>query len=133
MVDQLHCQDILSRRLDVLFNSLSSESAKRQCPTCCQPFIFAPARSHSSTMKVARVRLLSSFSIVMLSSPEKPHLQFDLGLVLFWDCEQKHACLFCRPPVLVSICLAEQVANSAMCIDMKTLEGNIYFYLQKKN
>jgi hypothetical protein len=57
----------------------------------------------------------------MFSGPERPQLQFGLGLVLFWHCEQKHDCLFCRPPVLVSICMEEQVENFAMCIAMKTL------------
>jgi hypothetical protein len=50
MADQLHRQDILSRRLDALFDSLSSEPAKRRCPTCCQPYIFTPARPHSPSV-----------------------------------------------------------------------------------
>jgi hypothetical protein len=39
IVDQLFHQEILSRRLDALFDSLSGEPVNRHCPTCCQPFI----------------------------------------------------------------------------------------------
>jgi hypothetical protein len=44
VVDQLHRQNILCRRLDALFDSLSGEPVKRRCPTCCQPYVFSPAR-----------------------------------------------------------------------------------------
>jgi hypothetical protein len=40
LADQLHNQHVLSRRLDMLFNSLSSEPAKSCYPTCCQLFTF---------------------------------------------------------------------------------------------
>jgi hypothetical protein len=40
LVEQLHNQHVLSKRLDILFNSLSSEPVKSRCPTCCQPFAF---------------------------------------------------------------------------------------------
>jgi hypothetical protein len=36
MADQLQSQSALSRRLDLLFDSLSNEPAKSHCPTCCQ-------------------------------------------------------------------------------------------------
>jgi hypothetical protein len=40
LVEQLHNQHILNKRLDILFDSLSSEPAKSRCPTCCQPYAF---------------------------------------------------------------------------------------------
>jgi hypothetical protein len=40
VAEQLHRQTTLSRRLDVLFDALSSEPAKNRCPTCCQTYVF---------------------------------------------------------------------------------------------
>jgi hypothetical protein len=40
MADQLHIQHTLNRRLDMLFDSLSSEPTKSRFPTCCQSFSF---------------------------------------------------------------------------------------------
>lgn len=43
IVDKLFRHEVLNRRLDALFDSLSNESISRRCPTCCQPFIVTPA------------------------------------------------------------------------------------------
>jgi hypothetical protein len=49
VADQLHRQETLHHRLDMFFDSLSSEPEKRRCPTCCQPFTFAPVPPSSSS------------------------------------------------------------------------------------
>jgi hypothetical protein len=46
VADQLYRQDILSRRLDVFFDSFSSDPVKRRFPTCCHPFTFTLAWPH---------------------------------------------------------------------------------------
>ena len=40
LAEQLHNQYILNKRLDVMFDSLSSELVKIRCPTCCHPYAF---------------------------------------------------------------------------------------------
>jgi hypothetical protein len=40
LAEQQHRQSIFNKRLDALYDSLSSEPEKSRCPTCCQPFIF---------------------------------------------------------------------------------------------
>jgi hypothetical protein len=40
LAEQLHNQYILSKRLNVMFDSLSSEPVKSRCPTCCHPYAF---------------------------------------------------------------------------------------------
>jgi hypothetical protein len=40
LAEQQHNQHTLNKRLDVLYDSLSSEPVKSRCPTCCQPFVF---------------------------------------------------------------------------------------------
>jgi hypothetical protein len=47
-VDQLHNQHVLSRRLDMLFDSLSSEPVNSRFPTCCQSFAFTVRHDESS-------------------------------------------------------------------------------------
>jgi hypothetical protein len=40
LAEKLHNQHILSKHLDVLFESLSSKHAKSRCPTYCHPYAF---------------------------------------------------------------------------------------------
>jgi hypothetical protein len=40
LAEQQHRQSIFNKRLDALYDSLSSEPEKIRCPTCCQPFVF---------------------------------------------------------------------------------------------
>jgi hypothetical protein len=38
--DQLYNQSILSRRMDLMFDSLSSAPTQQRCPTCSELFVF---------------------------------------------------------------------------------------------
>jgi hypothetical protein len=78
MVDQLQSQRTLNRRLDMLFDSLSSEPAKSHCPTCCQPFSFTFRHDGS------RVRHKFSFFTVMLSGLVRMHLQSNYVVERLW-------------------------------------------------
>jgi hypothetical protein len=48
LAEQQHNQHTLSKRLDVLFGSFSSEPAKIRCSTCYQPFAFKVRQDGSS-------------------------------------------------------------------------------------
>jgi len=50
VADQLHCHEILNHRLNMFFDSLSSEPGKKHCPTCFQPFTFASVLPHSMSI-----------------------------------------------------------------------------------
>lgn len=47
LAEQLHSQRILSKRMELLFDSLSGEPAKSRCPTCCQPYAFIVCQEES--------------------------------------------------------------------------------------
>jgi hypothetical protein len=40
LAEQQHRQSFFNKRLDTLYDSLSSEPKKSHCPTCCHPFTF---------------------------------------------------------------------------------------------
>jgi hypothetical protein len=63
VADQLHCQEILNCRLDMFFDSLSSEPEKRRCPTCCHPFTFLQFCLTLRQLMVIKVLLV--FDILM--------------------------------------------------------------------
>jgi hypothetical protein len=115
LADQLHNQSILNHRMDLLFDSLSSEPAQRRCLTCFQPFVFT--YNHDG----CRVRHTSSFLSIMFSGLDRNQLQSIFVFVKTLVLGYSHVSKFCRPPVLVSMHVAEQVADFDQCIDMKTL------------
>jgi hypothetical protein len=72
-------------------------------------------------MMEARVRRTFSFLSILFSSLDRNQLQSIFVFVKTLVSGYSHVSMFCRPPVLVSTHVAEQVADFDQCIDMKTL------------
>jgi hypothetical protein len=140
MAEHLHRHTILSRCLDMLFDSLQASQTKEDVR-------HAPSRSFSlllglNLMEMKEIWVRPLFNLVVLFCHyaffyKDYHGRFSVILFMV-SCLprlQKHQDIW--PSISVSICLAEQVVSFDLCIDtctdMMILYANKIFIYKKKH